>query len=126
MNNTDTRYVRNTAIAVAILFQSKWRVQILCALRSGPVRLGQLARRYSGSVQEDADANASREQLSNLQPALLWYATLITLLYKNVDFVRYDFLLSPVPSIRKRRVAFIGGNRELGIVTAGKIGPLAE
>jgi hypothetical protein len=124
MNNTDTRYVRNTAIAVAILFQSKWRVQILCALRSGPVRLGQLARRYSGSVQEDADANASREQLSNLQPALLWYATLITLLYKNVDFVRYDFLLSPVPSIRKRRVALIGGeNRELGIVTAGEFGP---
>jgi hypothetical protein len=38
------RYVRNTAIAVVVLFQSKWRVQILCALRSGPVRLGQLAR----------------------------------------------------------------------------------
>jgi hypothetical protein len=49
---------------------------------------------------------------------------LITLLYKNVDFVRYDFLLSPVPSIRKRRVALIGGeNRELGIVTAGEFGP---
>ena len=38
------RYVRNTAIAVVVLFQSKWRVQILCALRSGPVRLGRLAR----------------------------------------------------------------------------------
>jgi hypothetical protein len=52
---------------------------------------------------------------------------LITLFYKNVNFVRYDFLLSPVPSIRKRRVALIGGgNRELGIVTAGEFGPLAE
>jgi hypothetical protein len=49
---------------------------------------------------------------------------LITLFYKNVSFVRYDFLLSPVPSIRKRRVALIGGeNRELGIVTAGQFGP---
>ena len=49
---------------------------------------------------------------------------LITLFYKNANFVRYDFLLSPVPSIRKRRVALIGGeNRELGIVTAGEFGP---
>src|ERR1700677_1071984 len=49
MNNTDTRYVRNTAIAVALLFQNKWRVQTLCALRSGPVRLGQLARLIPGA-----------------------------------------------------------------------------
>ena len=27
-----------------MLFQSKWKVHILCALRTGPVRLGQLAR----------------------------------------------------------------------------------
>jgi hypothetical protein len=48
---------------------------------------------------------------------------LITLFYKNANFKRYDFLLSPVPSIRKRRVALIGGeNRELGIVTAGEFG----
>jgi hypothetical protein len=51
----------------------------------------------------------------------------ITLLYKNINFVRYDFLPSPVPSIRKRRIALIGGgNRELGIVTAGEVGSLAE
>ena len=36
--------VRNTTIAVAVLFRGKWRVQIFCALRSGSVRLGQLAR----------------------------------------------------------------------------------
>jgi DNA-binding HxlR family transcriptional regulator len=41
--------IRNTMIAVAVLFQSKWRVQILCALRSGPVRLGQLARHIPGA-----------------------------------------------------------------------------
>jgi DNA-binding HxlR family transcriptional regulator len=37
-------YVRNATFAVGVLFQSKWRVHILCALRSGPVRLGQLVR----------------------------------------------------------------------------------
>lgn len=45
----DARYVRNTKSAVAVLFQSKWRVQILCAMRSGPVRLGQLARLIPGA-----------------------------------------------------------------------------
>lgn len=40
----DTEYVRNATFAVGVRFQSKWRIQILCAMRSGPVRLGQLAR----------------------------------------------------------------------------------
>jgi DNA-binding HxlR family transcriptional regulator len=44
-----SRLVRNTTAAAAVLFQSKWRVQILCALRSGPVRLGQLARLIPGA-----------------------------------------------------------------------------
>jgi hypothetical protein len=44
MNSLDTRYVRNATFAVGVLFQSKWRVQILCAMRSERVRLGQLAR----------------------------------------------------------------------------------
>ena len=44
MNKADTEYVRNASFAVGALFQSKWRIQILCALRSRPVRLGQLKR----------------------------------------------------------------------------------
>jgi DNA-binding HxlR family transcriptional regulator len=44
MNNLDTTYVRNATFTVGMLFQSKWKVHILCALRTGPVRLGQLAR----------------------------------------------------------------------------------
>ena len=31
-------------LAIEILLQGKWRVHILCAMRSGPVRLGQLGR----------------------------------------------------------------------------------
>lgn len=44
MNRADTEYVRNASFAVGTLFESKWRIQILCALRSRPVRLGQLTR----------------------------------------------------------------------------------
>ena len=45
----NTEYVRNATFAAGVLFQSKWRVHILCALRSGPVRLGQLARLIPGA-----------------------------------------------------------------------------
>lgn len=31
-------------LAIEVLLQGKWRVHILCAMRSGPVRLGQLGR----------------------------------------------------------------------------------
>jgi DNA-binding HxlR family transcriptional regulator len=49
MNSVDARYIRNTKFAAAVLFQGKWRVQILCTMRSGPVRLGQLARLIPGA-----------------------------------------------------------------------------
>lgn len=31
-------------LAIEVLLQGKWRVHILCAMRLGPIRLGQLAR----------------------------------------------------------------------------------
>jgi DNA-binding HxlR family transcriptional regulator len=37
-------YVRRASLACEVLLQGKWRVEILCAMRAGPVRLGQLAR----------------------------------------------------------------------------------
>jgi DNA-binding HxlR family transcriptional regulator len=40
----DTRYAQSASRAAAVLFQGKWRVEILCAMRSGPVRVGQLSR----------------------------------------------------------------------------------
>jgi len=36
--------VRCANLATEVLLQGKWRLHILCAMRSGPVRLGQLAR----------------------------------------------------------------------------------
>jgi DNA-binding HxlR family transcriptional regulator len=43
-NRAHAQFMHNTAFTVATLFQGKWRIQILCAMRFGPVRLGQLAR----------------------------------------------------------------------------------
>ncbi len=44
MQNIDTGYVRRANLVFEVLFQGKWKIQILCAMRSGPIRLGQLAR----------------------------------------------------------------------------------
>jgi hypothetical protein len=49
MQDVDARYVRSANLAFEVLFQGKWRVHILCAMRSGPVRLGQLARLIPGA-----------------------------------------------------------------------------
>lgn len=45
----DEAYVRRAAFAVEVLLQGKWRIQILCALGAGPIRLGQLSRLVPGA-----------------------------------------------------------------------------
>jgi DNA-binding HxlR family transcriptional regulator len=40
----DPAYIRRARLAIEVLLQGKWRIEVLCALRPGPVRLGQLAR----------------------------------------------------------------------------------
>lgn len=71
----DLRYLRNTAFTVNVLFQGKWRVQILCVLRSGPVRLGELTRMIPGSSKKmltqnlrqlEADGIVVRRDMSDL------------------------------------------------------------
>lgn len=42
--SSERAYVRRASLACDTLLQGKWRVQILCAMRIGPVRLGQLMR----------------------------------------------------------------------------------
>lgn len=44
MNRALTPFMHNTVFTVDTLFHGKWRIHILCAMRSGPVRLGQLSR----------------------------------------------------------------------------------
>jgi DNA-binding HxlR family transcriptional regulator len=44
VQNFDTAYVRRARLTTEVLLQGKWRIEILCAMSRGPVRLGQLAR----------------------------------------------------------------------------------
>jgi DNA-binding HxlR family transcriptional regulator len=48
MHHLEAGYARRANLAVDILFQVKWRIHILFAMRSGPIRLGQLARLVPG------------------------------------------------------------------------------
>jgi DNA-binding HxlR family transcriptional regulator len=75
MKSLDTKCARNATFAVGMLFQSKWRVQILCAMRSHPVRLGQLARLIPGCSKKmltqnlrqlEADGIVVRRDMSDL------------------------------------------------------------
>lgn len=66
MNSVDTRLVRSATFAVGVLFQSKWRVQILCAMRSGPVRLGQLARLIPGASKKMLTQNLRQLEVDGI------------------------------------------------------------
>jgi DNA-binding HxlR family transcriptional regulator len=46
MNTPKEHYVLTVSAAAGVLFAGKWRVSILCAMRDGPVRLGQLSREF--------------------------------------------------------------------------------
>lgn len=39
-----SRFTQHVAVTADTLFHGKWKLHILCAMRSGPVRLGQLTR----------------------------------------------------------------------------------
>ena len=56
----DTRYAHNASGAAAVLFQGKWRIEILCAMRSGPVRVGQLSRLIPGASKKMLTQNLRR------------------------------------------------------------------
>lgn len=75
MSSLDTRYARSASSAVAVLFEGKWRVEILCAMRSGPVRVGRLSRLIPGASKKmlshhlrrlEADGIIVRRDLSDL------------------------------------------------------------
>ncbi len=52
--SVDTRYIHNASRSASVLFQGKWKLEILCAMRAGPVRVGQLSRLPPGNFKEDA------------------------------------------------------------------------
>jgi DNA-binding HxlR family transcriptional regulator len=44
MNRAVSQFVHHASFTADTLCHGKWRINIICAMRSGPVRLGQLAR----------------------------------------------------------------------------------
>lgn len=44
MLENQARFIRQVTMTADVLFHGKWKLQILCAMQSGPVRLGQLTR----------------------------------------------------------------------------------
>lgn len=75
LSSKEAAYVRRAQLTFNVLMQGKWRIQILCALRHGPIRLGQLGRlipRASKKVlaqnlrQLETDGIVTRTDLSDL------------------------------------------------------------
>jgi DNA-binding HxlR family transcriptional regulator len=73
--SVDTRYAQSASRAAAVLFQGKWRIEILSAMRSGPVRVGQLSRLIPGASKKmlahnlrqlEADGIVLRRDLSEM------------------------------------------------------------
>ena len=44
MNQAVSQFAHHASFTAETLFCGKWRINILCAMRFGPIRLGQLAR----------------------------------------------------------------------------------
>lgn len=66
-------YAQHAQLTSEVLFQGRWRIHILCALRNGPVRFGQLCRRVpwaskkaltSGLRKLEADGIVVRNDMS--------------------------------------------------------------
>jgi DNA-binding HxlR family transcriptional regulator len=75
MQRIDVDCARRAGLTIEILFQGKWKAQILCAMRSGPIRLGQLARIVPGASKKmltqnlrklEADGIVVRKDLTDL------------------------------------------------------------
>jgi DNA-binding HxlR family transcriptional regulator len=81
MRDEHTEYSCAAALAIEVL-QGKWRIQILCVMREGPVRLGQLGRRIPS-----ASKKVLTENLRNLESAGLIVRTDMS---RQVRHLEYD------------------------------------
>jgi len=65
IDRDSTGYVRRVSQAAEIL-DGKWKIQILCAMLSGPVRLGQLTRLVPSASKKALRANLGTLERSQL------------------------------------------------------------
>lgn len=73
--NHKTAYGQRAQLTIDVLLRGKWSIQVLCAMRFRPVRLGQLGREISGASKKmlaqalrklEADGVVVRRDLSEL------------------------------------------------------------
>ena len=81
MRDEKTEYSCDAALAIELL-QGKWRIEILCVMRSGPTRLGQLKRQIPS-----ASKKVLTENLRKLESAGLIVRTDLS---GNIRHVEYD------------------------------------
>jgi len=71
----DAVYARNACVTSEVLLAGKWRIQILCALLNGPIRIGELGRIIPGASKKmlaqglrklEADGIVVRNDLSDM------------------------------------------------------------
>jgi DNA-binding HxlR family transcriptional regulator len=65
MRNNTTDYSCTAAFAIELI-QGKWRVEILCAMKRGPVRLGQLTRLIPRASKKVLTENLRKMEASGL------------------------------------------------------------
>jgi DNA-binding HxlR family transcriptional regulator len=65
MGHKTEEYCHSCSEAI-YLFQGKWKTRILCAMREGPVRLGQLARAIPGASKKVLTENLRELQRAGL------------------------------------------------------------
>ena len=110
MESLDPRYVRQVALASALLFQSKWRVQILCVLRTGPVRLGQLARLIPGASKKMLTENLRMLEAGGIVVRKDLTDVVLHIEYHLEPEIRQDVCALLDQSNRLRSSAFWRGN----------------
>jgi DNA-binding HxlR family transcriptional regulator len=88
MRDKNTEYSCAAALAIEVL-QGKWRIQILCVMRAGPVRLGQLGR-----LIPSASKKVLTENLKKLESAGLVIRTDMS---GQIRHVEYDLVESFKP-----------------------------
>jgi DNA-binding HxlR family transcriptional regulator len=81
MRDEKTEYLCAAALAIELL-QGKWKIEILCLMRSGPTRLGRLKRQIPS-----ASKKVLTENLRKLESAGLVVRTDLS---GNVRHVEYD------------------------------------
>jgi DNA-binding HxlR family transcriptional regulator len=85
MREERTEYSCSAALAIEVL-QGKWKIQILCLMREGPVRLGQLGR-----LIPSASKKVLTENLRKLESAGLVIRTDMSGQIRHVEYDLAEF-----------------------------------